>query len=202
MRPRQRLRAERSPLRWLGRVPLVLLALAFVWYGVIACLLATKVAPGTVQAISGYRTAYRVLNGVGAGDITGLTRLITGLSGFAAFLACSFLAWKTIARPHLARSSWQVPGEARGVTVVEPRAIERAAEAAAREHPGVEGVAGRYEGDGLVLSVELGRARDAADALAEVQRRARAALTRHGLPLVPVEVRLNGFDTDRGRELA
>lgn len=200
--PRQRLRADRSPVRWLGRLPLVVLALALVWYGAMAFLLAVKVSPGTVEAISRYRTVYRALDGVGLDALDGLARLIIGLSGIATFLVCSFLISKTTARPRFARTSWELPEDGRGLTVVEPRAIERAVEGAALEHAAVEEAAGRYEGDRLVLDVALGRARVAAETLSDVQRRARAALVTHGLPLLPVEIRLTGFSRDRGRELA
>ena len=50
---RQRLRIGSSPLALLGRIVLVLFALALVWYGAMLVLLAFKVSPHTVNDLSG-----------------------------------------------------------------------------------------------------------------------------------------------------
>ena len=67
---RQRLRIGSSPLALLGRIVLVLFALALVWYGAMLVLLAFKVSPHTVNQLSGYRSAYNYLAGLEPQDIT------------------------------------------------------------------------------------------------------------------------------------
>ena len=55
---RQRLRERTSPLMFVGRLVTLVFALALIWYGLMTVLLALKVAPSTVNTISGYRTAF------------------------------------------------------------------------------------------------------------------------------------------------
>ena len=91
---RQRLRIGTSPFGVLGRIMLVLAALALVWYGAMLVLLAFKVSPHTVNQLSGYRSAYNYLVGLKPRDITADTRLIAGLAGLAGFLVFGYLAFK------------------------------------------------------------------------------------------------------------
>jgi hypothetical protein len=198
---RQRIRTRTSPLALLGLLPLLLLALALIWYGAMTMLLAAKVSPASVNTVSGYRSLYDFLSGLAPADITPRVRLVTGLAGIATFLTCSFLAWKSLARPYLSRSELPLAEDARGLIVAEPRAVERAAEGAARRHPAVSSAAGRHTSGRVALNVELRRAQDAAETMRDVQRRARVALQEHGLPALPIDVTLTGLDRKKGRDL-
>lgn len=198
---RQRLRARNSPLRFLGRLLLILLSLALIWYGAMLALLALKVAPETVDDISGYRSAYDELARLGPDDITDRTRLITAVCGVAGFLLFGYLALKEIPRPYLARRVIRMPGDELGTLEVGPRAVERVAESAASEHPSVSSAAGRYGDDHLAVNLHVRRARDVPETLRDVQRRIHDALDTHGLPVVPVSVTLTGFDRQQRREL-
>jgi hypothetical protein len=198
---RQSVREHRSPFVYLGLLLLVPVALALIWYGAMLVALAVKVSPGAVNAISGYREAYDFLAGLEAGDITRTVRLITALAGLAAFLVFSFLAWKLLPRPYLARGDLTLGEDRLGTSTVEPRAVERAVEVAAREHPSVGDAMARYGDDGVEVDVDLARARDVPGTLREVQRSAREALRRHDLPEVPVSVTLTGLERQRRREL-
>lgn len=199
---RQRLRARTSPLASLGQWLLVLACLALVWYGLMLLLLALKLSPETVNALSGYRDAYDYLAGLEQDDATGRVRLVAGLAGLAAFFLFGFLAWKEIPRPYLARSELALAADPHGVVTVEPRAIERAAESAALKQPGVASATARFGSDDIAVDIEVRRARDVADALRATQGRVLEALRRHGLPAVPVNVTLTGFDRKQRRELA
>lgn len=199
---RQRLRARSSPLAYLGRALLVLACLALVWYGLMLLLLALKFSPETVNTLSGYRDAYDYLAALDEEDATGQVRLIAGLAGLASFFLFAFLAWKEVPRPYLARSELVLADEPRGVVTVEPRAIERVAESAALEQQGVSSATARFGSDDVAIDVEVRRAREVAGALRAVQARVREALRRHGLPAVPVNVTLTGFDRKQRRELA
>lgn len=199
---RQRLRIRRSPLAYLGRALLVIVSLALVWYGLMLVLLALKVSPDSVEAISGYRSAYDELARVTAQDVDGQTRLIAGLAGLAAFLVFGYLALKELPRPYLARGDLRLGEDERGVTDVEPRAIERVAEVVAGGQADVSSVRARYGTDELKLDVTVRRARGVPDALREAQRRVRAGLADHGLPPLPVDVTLTGFDRKQRRELS
>jgi hypothetical protein len=90
--------------------------------------------------------------------------------------------------------------ENRGVTMVAPRAVERAVEVAARSHPSVDDALGRYGTDELALSVTLGPRGDAPAALRAVREAARSSLQDHGLPLAPVHVTLTKHHPDRGKD--
>lgn len=198
---RQRIRLRSSPLRFVGRALVVLLALALVWYGLMVVLLAVKVSPSTVNSISGYRSAYDYLAGLGPDDVDGTVRAIVAGAGLLAFLLFGWLATRELPRPYLARHEVELHADDHGEVTVEPRAVERAAEIAACRHPSVLAASGRYATDGITLSVTLRRAREAADSLREVQQRAVASLSEHGLPTVPVDVTLAHFDRKTRREL-
>jgi len=198
---RQSVREHRSPFVYLGRLLLVPVGLALIWYGLMLVALAFKVSPQDVNAISGYRDAYEFLAGLEAPDVTRMIRLITALAGLAAFLIFGFLAWKLIPRPYLARGELTLSEDRRGTSTLEPRAVERAVEIAAREHSSVGDAKARYGDDGIEVDVDLARAQDVPDTLREVQRGVREALQRHDLPDVPVSVTLTGLDRQRRREL-
>lgn len=198
---RQRLRLRTSPLDWAGRLVLVLVSLGLVWYGLMVLLLAFKVAPDTVNTISGYRDAYDSLADLESEDVTNTVRLVTGLGGLAAFLLFGYLAWKEIPRPYLPRGDVGLRSDERGEVTIEPRAIERAAELAALEHPRISEATGLHGGDDLTINVTVKRARELPETLRDVQSRVVAALSRHGLPAVPVHITLTGCERKRRREL-
>jgi hypothetical protein len=198
---RQRVRLRRSPLELVGRLVLVLFALVVVWYGAMVVLLALGVDPSAVNAISGYRDVYDELSAVDEADVTDGVRLVAGLSGLAAFLVFGYLALRELPRPYLARADVRLADEDQGVTDVTPRAVERVAEVAAGENPAVTSARGRLEDEKLVLELRARRARELADTLRDVQRRALAALERHQLPVSTVDVVLTGFERTTRREL-
>lgn len=199
---RQRLRAHESPLRFVGRLVLVIVSLLVFWYGAMLVALAFKVSPDSVERLSGYRSAFDFLAGLEPDDVSGTARLVVGLAGVAAFLVFGFLALKEIPRPYLARAETRLREDARGRLVVEPRAIERAVEAAASSHAWVSEASARYGDDALALAVTVDRSGDVAGALRELREQSRESLMRHELPLVPVNVELAGFESQRRREFA
>ena len=198
---RQRLKTRSSPWRLLGHVLVFLLACALVFYGAILLLLALKVTPGSLDAVSGYRSAYDELASLQDGDIGDTLRLVAGVVGLVAFLVFATLAVKLLPRPYLARHDLELDSGERGVVTVEPRAIERVAESAARQHAAVADAAGRYGDDELSVNLTVRRARDAAQAMRDVQASVVGALEQHGLPVVPVHVVLTGYERRTHREL-
>jgi hypothetical protein len=198
---RQRVNLRTPALAYLVRLLTVVLGLALAWYGLMLVLLAIKVSPHTVNAISGYRSLYNDAATLSQGDFTSAVRWVAGVVGFLVFLLCAYLAVQEIPRPYLARGEIPVTEEETGATVVKPRAIERVAELAARGNAQVASAAGRL-GDGeLNLSVGLRRAGSAADALRDVRARVRSELDRHELPALPVNVTLTTYDRNTRREL-
>ena len=198
---RQRLRTRTSRLASAGRIVLLLFALALVWYGLMVVLLAAGVGAGTVDAISGYRTAFDALSALGPQDVDGTVRVVVAVAGVLAFLVFGWLALKEVPRPYLARQDVELEESERGDVTVEARAVERAVELAACGHPSVQAASGRYGTDVVELSIDVRRARGVADTLRDVHERARTSLTEHGLPAVPVNVSLTGFDRRQRREL-
>jgi hypothetical protein len=165
-------------------------------------LLAFKVSPHTVNQLSGYRSAYHYLAGLKPQDITGDTRLIAGLAGLAGFLAFGYLAFKELPRPRLTRSALRLVDDERGVVDVAPRAIERAIEGAALACNAVQNAAARYATDELTLNISVTRPRALPDILRAVRAQAHEQLAVHGLPDLPVNVTVTGFQRTQRRELA
>jgi hypothetical protein len=196
---RQRLRTQTSPFAWLGRVLAGLVAAALVWYGLMVVLLAAKASPATVNSMSGYRSAFDHLATLG--PPSELVRGIVAAAGLLVFAVCGYLALRELPRPYLARHDLELRQDERGTVTVEARAIERAAERAGEAREGVGDVRARYETDGLAVEVEGRRARELPAALRDVQGRVARALDRHGLPSLPVNVTLTGFDRTSRREL-
>jgi hypothetical protein len=156
-------------------------------------LLAVKISPHTVNSMSAYRTLYSDAAKLTHHSFTTTVRLIAGFGGLFAFCLFVWLALQELPRPALARGEFQLDHDDRGVIIVKPRAVERLAEAAARESSQVAAATGRL-GDGeLNLSVEAARARTAAEALRDTQRRVIRQLEQHELPSVPVNVTLTGY---------
>lgn len=199
---RQRINLRTPALAYLVRILTVVLGLALVWYGLMLALLAVKVSPHTVNAISGYRSIYRDAATLSQHDFTTSVRWIAGVAGFLAFLLFAYLAVQELPRPYLARGEVPLAEEERGTTIVKPRAIERVAELAARGNADVASAAGRL-GDGeLNLTVGVRRAARAAEALRDVRSRVRTELDRHELPTLPVNVTLTDYDRNTRRELS
>lgn len=184
-----------------GRLVPLVLALALIWYGTMLLLLAVKVTPSTVNDLSGYRTAYDWLSGLTPAKVDGSgTRAIIAGAGIAAFLVFGFLAYKQLPRPYLARRELSLSADTGGELTVEPRAVERIAEVAARAHPAITQARGRYSVDDLTVDVTVRRAADVAQTLQNAQTRVAAALEQHELPPMPVNITLVGYDRSR-REL-
>lgn len=199
---RQRLHARSSLLATLvGRALTVLLGAALVWYGAMVMLLALNLSPATVNSLSGYRDAFDYLAGLTPADIGGRTRLLTALAGLLATLIFGWLTWRQLPLPHFARSAARLDHGPRGTTAVAARAIERAAEVAAAQHPGVADVRARVADDRLVLDVTACDAGTVADTLREVRDRAHQSIDDHDLDARPVDVTLAGLERDNGRVL-
>jgi len=198
---RQRLRTRTRKLVIIGRALLLLVVAALVFYGLMVILLALKIAPESVDSVSGYRSAFDELSFLTPSDVDGPVRASVAIAGVLAFLLFGWLAFKELPRPYLARGDVELASGERGELLVEPRAIERAAEIAACENPSVSSASGRYGTDDLEIAVSVRRARGLPETLDDVQERVRASLERHGLPAVPVNVNLTGYDRRQRREL-
>ncbi|HEV2818901.1 MAG TPA: hypothetical protein VGW11_00185 [Solirubrobacteraceae bacterium] len=193
-----------APAVWIGRILVIVFAAALVFYGVMVVLLALKVPPEDVNAISGYRTAYDFLAGLTAQDIDSSVRAIVAAAGILSAIVLGWVAYKALPRPYLARGAMHLSSgddEAHGHTDVGARAVERLAAHAAGEHPAVANVTSRLEGETVAVGVALSRPREVADVLPDVQRRVRAQLDHHDLPVLPVNVTLTGLDAGPRREL-
>jgi hypothetical protein len=199
---RQRINLRTPLLAYVVRALTLLLGAILVWYGLMVVLLAVKVSPHTVNSISAYRTLYDDVAGLTAGDFTTATRLIAGIAGFLVFLACAYLALQEFPRPYLARGAFTIGDSDRGETSVQPRAVERAVEIAATGNPEVTSAAGRLGDEQIDVHIHVRSARSAADTLRDVHTRTSGALREHGLPSLPVNVTLTGYDRNTTRELS
>ena len=199
---RQRVRARSFPLaRVAADVLVMIVALAVVGAGAMLVLLAFKVAPDTVNGLSGYRTAYDELAALRPEDISASTRLITAVGGLGTCLVFGYLAWRAIPRPYLARSDLRLTSDEHGSVDVDARAIERTAELAALSHPAVAAARARYLTDDLALDISARRVDRLAATLQDVHQRARDSLARHELPPLPVNVILIRLERTNRRDL-
>ena len=199
---RQRIRLRTPLLAYLARALTIVLALGLFWYGLMVLLLAVKIAPHTVNSISAYSTLYKDVTGLQPSDFTTQVRLVAGVIGFLAFLLLLYTALAQVPRPYLARHDLTLDEQQRGSTVVKPRAIERVAEFAARGNRDVTSASGRLGEGQLQLDVDLCRASTVAETLSDVRQRASAALERHQLPAMPINVTLTRYDRQTRRELS
>jgi hypothetical protein len=180
----------------------LLVGLALAWYGLMALLLAVKVSPATVNSISGYRTVFNWLSGLTPAHVDGSgTRAIVAGAGVVSFLLFGYLAIKQLPHPYLARRALPLRTDQQGELRVEPRAMERLAEVAATSEAGITDARGRYSVDDLAVEVTVRRARNVAPTLKAAQDRVIGALAEHGLPSMPVNVTLSGYDRRERREL-
>ena len=199
---RQRLRTRTSPLALIQRLLELAFALALIWYGLILAGLALDViGRGSADTYSGYRTAYDFAADLLAGRASDSARLIAGIAGLVAFLLLLTVALKRLPRPYLARHELELEAGDRGTVTVEPRVVERLAEGLALQHAAVASASGRFGTDDLAVLLEVRRARDLPDTLRTVQRSVSSGLERHGLPTVPVNVTVTGYDRSSKREL-
>ena len=197
--PRQRIRVHVPPAATVARALVVLLAFALVWYGVMLILLAAKVSPHTVNSISAYRTIYDTLAGLH--PVTGIERAIIAACGVVVFLVAAYLAIRMLPHPYLTRHDLELDDHGRGRTVVEPRTIERIAQAAANRNAAVTASRGRYASDNLTVDLTVDQPDALSDTLGDVQRRVAQDIESHDLPGVRVAVTLAGYDRRKGREL-
>lgn len=198
----QRLRLKGSALSAIaGRILVVLLAGLLVWYGALLVLLALKVSPQTINDLSGYRDAYNYLSTLQPADID---RLVVAIAGLVVALGAGTLVWRGLPRPHLARSALTLPAteSQRGQTAIQPRALERAVEGAAIEHPAVHSARARFDDGTLALAITAIDAGNTARTLHEVRDRAHESLARHQLDLSTVDVTLAGYDHMNRRDPA
>jgi hypothetical protein len=199
---RQRVRARSFPVaRVITDAVVVVLALALVWGGAMLVLLALKSSPSTVDSLSGYRTAYDYLAGLGPEDITATVRLVAAIGGLSVAVIFGYLAWRAIPRPYLARTDLRLSGDERGTVDVNARAIERAAELAVLDHPSVAAARARYATDDLTVDISVNRADALPATLQDVHRRAQDSLVRHELPALPVNITLVRLERTSRREL-
>ncbi len=199
---RQRINLRNPALAHVAHALTLVLAAILIWYGAMVVLLAAKVSPHTVNSLSAYRTLYHDAAGLKLSDFTTVRRLVIGCAGFLAFLVFVYLALQTLPRPYLARGPFAIGDREHGATTVAPRAVERALELAAAASPRVTAAVGRLGDEKLELHIHVRSARSAADDLRDVHGRAVAALAEHGLPAIPVNVTLTGYDRKTTRELS
>ena len=199
---RQRINLRTPALAYLVRLLTVLLALALFWYGLMIVLLAVKVSPHTANELSAYRTLYHHAATVTASDFATAGRLIAGFAGLLVFLVGIYLALQEVPRPYLARGEFRIGDRERGDTTISPRAVERVAEIAAGAHRDVTAASGRLGDEHVDVQVHVRNPRTAADTLRDVQHRVAASFEEHGLPSLPVNVTLTGYDRSTKRELA
>ncbi|WP_026910472.1 hypothetical protein [Patulibacter minatonensis] len=198
--PRQRLGLPHGILTTIGQKLMVLLGLALVWGGGVVLALAAGAAPRDVDAWTGYRTVQREIGGFGPANWPDGTALAIAVGTVVLAVALLVLGWAQRLTPHLARTDVVLADRPEGRTTVSPRAIERAAEVAARREPGLHAVRARLGDDELTITVHARGADVLPELLRGVQRRATAALVEGGVPQQSVRVVVTRFTAPSARE--
>lgn len=189
---RQRLRIQGSALTGLvGRTLVVALAVLLVWYGAMLVAPALKVSPQTINDLSRYHDAYDYLATLQPSDID---RVAVAITASVVALTTGALLWRGRPRPHLTRGSLALPATQRGQTDIQPRALERAVETAAIEHPAILSASARYDDGTLALAITTTDASNTVRILRDVRDRAHQSLARHELDVSTVHVTLTGYD--------
>lgn len=199
---RQRVRTRAPRLRVLSQLVLALFALALIWYGVVLVMVAAGLPMGTADVLTGHRTAFLFLSGLGPDDLGPTVRLIAGAAGLVGFVLFGLLALKEVPRPYLARAALGLVEDQRGRVTVEARALERLAESAASRHPAVSDASGRWGPTEVTVNVGVRRSGELVETLRDVRGRVYEAIAAHGLPERRVNVTLSGYESSRQRELA
>ena len=197
---RQRVNLRIAPWGLLTRVLTIVFALALIYGGVMVALLAAKISPHDVNSISGYRTIYDDAVSLRPSDFTTEVSLIAGFGGLLMFLVFAFLTLQSLPRPYFTRSEIDLPEDGRGLTTMRPRAMERVAEFAAQADPNVVSAAGRLSDEELNVDVGVTVAAEAVQTLSDVRRRVAEQLQEHGLPGLPVNVTLTGYERPTRRD--
>lgn len=185
-----------------GRVLTGGLALLSIWYGAMVALLAAKVSPVAINAISGYRTLYGDVAGLRHADFTTPVRVIAGLAGFTAFCFFVWVAARQLAPSDVGQQAVTIGDEDTGSTTVKARAIERLAEITARSHADVTHATGHLHDDQLDVDIDTCRPDTAADVLRSVAARVLDAVAGHELPPVTVNVTITGYEPTTQRQLS
>lgn len=199
---RQRIRVGRSRAVVAGQVLAGLLALVVAWYAAMLVLLALKAPDGLVDQLSGYRTALTWLSALDGQAIGATARVLAGVGGAVVFVVLGSLALAQVPRPRAARDDVMLHDDERGQVVVRPRAVERAAEASALDEPAVSAASARYETDRIHVQLTLKRAGAVVPTLHNVHQHVTAALERHDLPGVPVDVLITALDPSAPRRVS
>jgi hypothetical protein len=180
MMPRQRLGLTHSWATTLGQKLMVVPAVALLYGGAVVLALGAGVAPRDVDAITGYETVYERLGALDPANWSQGVTIGVAIAGLLGFLVLVRLGWAQRLIPHVTRAALVLREEDDGTTTVSPRAVERAAEIAAR-HPGVKAVKATLgEGD-LHLAVHARRAELIPEVLQHARSGASRALEQAGL---------------------
>lgn len=179
----------------------VVLALILIWYGAMLALLAVKVSPHAINAISGYHSLYNDIVGVRHGDFTTGVRLVAGISGLVAFILLTMLAGQRLIGRRGHRRDVTLEHGDRGTTTVQPRAIERLAEIAACLSDEVSSASGRLARETLDVQITTLRANTAPQALREAHDQIVSALACHELPVHTTNVTVTDYEPTNKRQL-
>jgi uncharacterized alkaline shock family protein YloU len=199
---RLRLHLRRAPVALLTRALALALARILFWYGAMLVLLAVKVAPHTVNSLSGYRSIYDFLARLRGSDFSTHRRLAGGIGGALAFLVLIYLALQQLPRPYLTRPQTTMLDYDGGTLTIAPRVIERVAEIAASASCDVSKASGRLVTGAVSLNIGVIHAQRVAETLHDVHQRVSREIARHELPALAVDVTVTSYEPTTGRNLS
>jgi uncharacterized alkaline shock family protein YloU len=193
----------RTPLAaLLPRALTLVLSLIILWYGAMLVLLAVKVAPHTVNSLSGYRGIFDFLARLRSSDFSTHRRLAGGIGGALAFLVLIYLALHQLPRPYLTRPQTPTLDCDGGTLTIAPRVIERVAEIAASASHDVSRASGRLVTGAVSLNIGVTHAQRVAETLHDVHQRVSRDIARHELPALAVDVTVTSYEPSTGRKLS
>lgn len=183
MSPRRRAGLPTGISTTLGQKLMFVVAVGLIYGGAVALALAAGVSGGDLDQITGAARLQDELASVDLGAWSQAVTIAVGVGGVVLAGILLRLAWAQRLVPQRTRLARDLEPDARapGTTTIQPRAIERAAELASADDPGVRAAKATLSGRDLAVQLHVRDAERFPELLRGAQQRTRDALVAAGL---------------------
>lgn len=189
MTPRKRTGLPSGFATTLGQKLMFVIALGLIYGGVVALALAAGVSGRDLEQFTGAGWLQDELASIDLASWSQSTTIAVAIGGVVLAALCVRLAWAQRLVPQRTRLAHELETDGVGRTTVQPRAIERAAELASTEDPGVRAAKATLTADEITVHLHVRDAERLPDLLRAAKSRTTAALSAAGMA-DDVDVRL------------
>lgn len=202
MTPRKRTGLPSGFATTLGQKLMFVIALGLIYGGAVALALAAGVTGGDLDRVTGAAWLQDELASIDLAAWSQATTIGVGVGGVVLAAVFVRLAWAQRLVPQRTRLSHELETDGAGRTTVQPRAIERAAELASTEDPGVRAAKATLSADEITVHLHVRDAARLPDLLRAAKSRTQAALEAAGLADdVAVRLTVTRYSTPSRTEL-